>query len=122
MMRKTSGRLLAGQEYTDFLVREGIEDGFAARLIGTELTVDWTGQVGTTVFRLGQVQSQAGGPGSITRINGYASDNLLAIVRSGDFDCQRVGDILSRRLGGRWTVHLSVRGQRVVIVANRNGD
>ncbi|MFV2065772.1 MAG: hypothetical protein ACC645_02240 [Pirellulales bacterium] len=121
-MKTSSGKLLGDQEYTDFLIREGMEDGFAARLVGTDLTVDWTGQIGMTVFRLGQVQGLTGGCGSITMICGFASDKLLTVVRSGGFDCRRVGDVLSRRLGGQWTVSLSERGQRVVITAVHHGD
>ena len=84
--------------------------------------MDWTGQVGTTVFRLGQVQELAGGAGAITTISGFATDNLSNIVHSGKFDCGRVGEVLSKRLGGKWSVSVTEKGQRAIITAIRNGD
>ena len=74
------------------------------------------------MFRLGQVQELAGGPGTVTKISGFATDNLLNIVRSGKFDCARVGDVLSKRLGGKWSVSVTDKGQRAIITAIRNGD
>jgi hypothetical protein len=105
--------LTTGQRVTDFVIEnEGaVGERFTATLTHETKTlrVGWTEDPGTTVFRIGEAQRLAGGPGSFTTITGSAvpGENLHALIKAGRFNEGRVADILSRRLGGKWKVETS---------------
>lgn len=111
--------LLGGERVTDFLVQDGMGPGFLATLEGKTLQVGWNGRPGTLIFRLGQAQQLAGGPGSITRIEGYASEQLLDMIRGGQFDASRWADIVGRRLGGKWSGQVT-EGKRTWLTFTRS--
>jgi hypothetical protein len=111
-----AGNKIAGEPYTDFLVNDGMGDtGFAARLEGNTLSVDWTGQPGTTFTRLANVQELVGGLGSIETITGYATDNLAARGVAPEV----VARGLRQSLGGNWNVTIVQQGVKQVITATR---
>jgi hypothetical protein len=70
------------------------------------------------VFNLGEVQAAAGGPGSITTIRGYVTDQLAANVRQPGY-IQRLADVVGRRLGGQWTPRLETGGNRTYLILER---
>jgi hypothetical protein len=86
---------------------------FSARLMDESKTlqVTWTESLGqgTLVNRLAKAQELAGGPGSFTRITGQASDNLRALIKSGQFNTREAAAALGKRLGGTWDVEVVPR-------------
>ena len=116
------GHLIDGTTYTDYLIDQGIGQGFAARLQGTALTVDWHGGQGSLMSRLARVQQNAGGPGSITIITGYATDNLGSLVASGRFDPVRFSNGLRKHLGGTWNTQVTQQGIKHVITGIRTAN
>ena len=120
-MQVEKGKFLGDEPYTDFLIGEEGES-FHARLAGKELQIGWTGEPGTTGFRLRQVQQQAGGPGSFTKIIGKASENLEMLVTQGKFNSDKVAEGLGRNLGGKWEVKITNEKGLYQITATRTGE
>lgn len=107
-------RLSTGEAGRDFVIPgRSVPELFSARLMnGTKtLEVIWTQSLGhgTLANRIARAVELAGGPGSINRITGYASDNLREFIQSGRFNAQKFAQSVSRRLGGRWGVDVTPR-------------
>jgi RHS repeat-associated protein len=125
-MVRVTGMLSDGTPYDDFLIDEGMDSGFAARLQGDVLSLDWHGGKGNLKPRLTQVRGLATGK-TINIVKGYASDNLEKIidgkVPGQTFDPVRWSDGLSESLGGKWTTELksepSGRGKKWTITSTR---
>ena len=111
---------LAGRDFV--IYGNNGEPRFEARqLDGSKtLIVGWTDNIPWTPHRLREVQRLAGGPGSIERIQGFASDHLEAGIRSGDITQVTIESRLERALGGIWGVRIEQPATgRVNIIADR---
>src|SRR5487761_810616 len=96
----------------------------ARQLAGSKvLKIGWTENIPWTLFWLRVVQRLAGGPGSIERIEGLATDRLAAAINDGAVDESAMAGRLIRALGGPWSVP-GARPQRewIKIIVNRVGD
>jgi hypothetical protein len=121
-------RIGAGTVGRDFV--RNAENGlprFEARLLDgeTSLRVGYTDNIPRTPIRIREVQQLAGGPGSITRIEGLASAEFEAEIRAGTFDLGKAAAMLGRTLGGTWNIKLVARpGQAGVfdVVAELTGS
>lgn len=111
---------LAGRDFVIYGKNE--EPRFEARqLEGSKtLFVGWTDNIPWTPHRLREVQRLAGGPGSIERIQGFASDRLEAAIKSGDITQAIIERRLEIALGGTWRVRIEQPLRwRVNIIAER---
>jgi hypothetical protein len=102
---------------------------FSARLMdgSSTLRFDWTASlgIGTVVNRLARVQGLAGGPGSFTRVEGYASDRLRELIQALEFNKSEVERALGLGLGGEWRIGVTPKPNSVpptwTITATRIG-
>ncbi|HWY88843.1 MAG TPA: hypothetical protein VNX28_19175 [Gemmataceae bacterium] len=67
---------------------------------------------------LGDVQTAAGGAGSIRTITGYVTDQLAVNVRQPGY-LQRLADTVGGRLGGQWMARLEASGNRTHLILER---
>ncbi|HQU43861.1 MAG TPA: hypothetical protein PK867_13675, partial [Pirellulales bacterium] len=89
-----------GVQGRDFVIYgEEQQPRFEARLFAGSnvLRIGWTENIPWTPFWLREVQRLAGGPGSIERIEGSATDLFAAAIRAGAID---ESEIASRIRGG----------------------
>jgi hypothetical protein len=109
-------RLVTGEAGRDFVIPgRSVPEIFSARLMSDTkvLEITWTASLSqkTLVNRIARVEELAGGPGSLNRITGYASDNLRHLIQAGRFNSQESAQSLSRRLGREWIVEVVFRPQ-----------
>lgn len=121
-MKIVQGRYRGGEPYTDFLINEGEGAGFAARLEGDTLKLDWQGGTGNLKPRLEQLGKLTQGS-TINTIKGYATDNLLKIIEGKvpgkTFDPARWSRGLGEAFGGKWNTTLKQEGGKLWIISER---
>lgn len=92
----------------------GGEHALETTLRGTELTVDWVSGP-HAIFNLGEIQRAAGGAGSIRTVTGYVTDQLAVNIQQAGY-LRRLEELVSARLGGRWTSRTEVRGNKTYLI------
>jgi len=104
---------------------ESGEEQFSARIGeaangGTKVEISWTNNLPKTRQILTQIQQAEGG--SVTEIEGEASDQLLDKINDGEWTADMIARRLSTSLSEDWAVKFVQVGKKLMIMATRSAS